>query len=169
MRGAAVLFLTLYLLLAIVGEANNALSGAHVWLFAGGLFVTYPALAAPVRGALAVTVLGGLLCDAVTPVPFGTHAALFATAHVVVYNARERLQRDETAVRVAVALVLNLALYLAISFVKIRAVPSEATVWPRLLSDLAFSEVAVGLCAPWFFALQERSLHLARAVRERPA
>ena len=169
MRGAAVLFLTLYLLLAIVGEANNALSGSHVWLFAGGLFVTYPALAAPVRGTLAVSVLGGLLCDAVSPVHFGTHAALFATAHVVVHNARERLQRDETAVRVAVALVLNLALYLAVGFVRIRTVPSGATDWPRILSDLALSEAAVLLCAPWFFALQERSLELARAIRPRPA
>jgi rod shape-determining protein MreD len=169
MRGAAVLFLTLYLLLAIVGEANNALSGAHVWLFAGGLFVTYPALVAPVRGTLAVSVLGGLLCDAVSPVPFGTHAALFAAAHVAVFNARERLQRDETVVRVAVALILNLVLYLAIGFVRIRSVPSEATVWPRVLSDLILSEVAVALCAPWFFALQARSLELARAIRFRPA
>jgi rod shape-determining protein MreD len=116
-----------------------------------------------------VSALGGLLCDAVSPVPFGTHAALFATAHVVVYNARERLQRDETAVRVAVALVLNLVLYLAIGFVRIRAMPSGAIVWPRLLSDLLLSQGAVLLCAPWFFALQERSLELARAIRARPA
>ena len=49
MRGAVALFLTLYLLRALVAEANNALSGLHVWLFAGGLFVTYAALAMPFR------------------------------------------------------------------------------------------------------------------------
>lgn len=166
MRGCAVLFLTLYLLHAITAAANSALSGAHVWIFAGGLYVTYAALAAPFRRGLAATVLGGLLCDAVTPVPFGTHAALFATAHVLVYNARERLQREETPVRVAVALILNLALYLAVGFVASRHAPAEASAWPRLASDLAVSEAAVALCAPWFFALQERSLVLARANSE---
>ena len=169
MRGSAVLFLTLYLLHAITAEANNALSGAHVWLFAGGLFVTYSALMVPVRQGLPVSVLGGLLCDAASPVPFGTHAALFATAHVLVYNVRERLQRDETAVRVAVALVVNLALYFALWSARVRHVPSGASVWPRLLSDLALSEAAVALCAPWFFALQLRSLELARANPARSA
>lgn len=169
MRGCAVLFLTLYLLQAIVAEANSAFSAAHVWLFAGALYVTYPALAAPFREGFLVSVLGGLLCDAAAPVPFGTHAALFAAAHAVVYSARERLQRDETAVRVGVALVLNAALYLAIATLRIRHVPAEATVWPRMLDDLAVSELAVAACAPWFFALQARSLELARANLERSA
>jgi rod shape-determining protein MreD len=163
MRAAAVLFLTLYLLRAILSEVNSALSPVHIWLFAGGLFVAYSALMLPFRQGLAVSVLGGLLCDSLAPVAFGTHAALFATAHVVVFNARERLQREETAVRVVVALVLNLALFLAISFVRIRQVPPGATVWPRLLWDLTWSELALVLIAPWFFALQLRSLELARA------
>jgi rod shape-determining protein MreD len=163
MRGAAVLFLTLYLLRAILSEVNSALSGSHTWLFAGGLFVTYSALMLPFRQGLAVSVLGGLLCDSLAPVAFGTHAALFATAHVIVYNARERLQREETLVRVAVALVLNLALFIAITFVRIRQVPSGATVWPRLLWDLSWSEVSIAVAAPWFFALQLHSLELARA------
>jgi len=169
MRAAAVLFLTLYLLRALLSEANNALSGAHIWLFSGGLFVAYAALMLPFRQGIAVSALGGLLCDSLAPVAFGTHAALFSAAHVVVFNVRERLQRDETAVRVAVALILNLALYLALSFARNRLVPSGATVWPRLLWDLAWSEAALALVAPWFFALQARSLELARANSSRGA
>src|ERR1017187_7655408 len=138
MRGALALFLTLYLLHALTAEANNALSGAHVWLFAGGLYVAYSALMLPFRQGLAATILGGLLRHSLAPVAFGTHAALFATAHLVVYSVRERLQRDETAVRVAVALLVNLAFYLA-------------------------------LIAPWFFALQVRTLELARAQPARIA
>jgi cell shape-determining protein MreD len=169
MRGATVLFLTLYLLQAVVSEVNSALSWAHIWLFAGGLFVAYSALMLPFRQGFAVSVLGGLLCDSAAPVAFGTHAALFATAHVAIYNVRERLQRDETAVRVIVALILNLALYLALSFARIRHVPAGATVWPRLLADLAWSELALALAAPWFFALQIRTLELARADPARTA
>jgi rod shape-determining protein MreD len=169
MRVPLVLFLTLYLLRTVVAEANTALSGMHIWLFAGGLFVTYSALMVPFRQGFVVSVLGGLLCDSVTPVPFGTHAALFGTAHAAVYNLRERLQRDETAVRVAVVLLVNMALFIALSFARIRHVPAGATIWPRILSDFAWSQAAVALAAPWFFAFQVRSLELTRAIASRSA
>jgi rod shape-determining protein MreD len=164
MRSTGVLFLTLYLLRALVSEANSALSGVHVWLFAGGLFVAYSALVFPFRAGFAASILGGLLCDAVAPVAFGTHAALFATAHVVVYNLRERIQREDTAVRVLIALIVNLALFLILSLAELRGLPSVATVWPRVLSDLWWSELAVAAAAPWFFSLQAASLELARAT-----
>jgi rod shape-determining protein MreD len=114
-------------------------------------------------------VLGGLLCDATAPLPFGTHAVLFVTAHILVYNVRERLQRDETAVRVVVALIVNAGLFLAIGAVALRHVPSGASIGPRVFSDLLLSEGAVLAAAPWFFALQLRSLELARAVPARSA
>jgi rod shape-determining protein MreD len=169
MRGAVALFVTLYLLRAMVAEVNNALSGVHIWLFAGGLFVAYSALMMPFRQGFTVSVLGGLLCDAMTPVPFGTHAALFGIAHAIVYNARERLQRDETTVRVVVALLVNLGLFLALTFARIRIAHGGAGAWPRMLSDLAWSEIAVAAAAPWFFALQFRTLEMARANPSRSA
>jgi cell shape-determining protein MreD len=167
MRGAAALFLTLYLLRALVAEVNSALSGVHVWLFAGGLFVAYSALVMPFRTGFTVSILSGLLCDSVTPVAFGTHAALFGFAHAVVFNARERLQRDETAVRIGVALLVNLGLFLALTFVRMRSAHGASLAWPRILSDLAWSEVALAIAAPWFFALQLRTLELARANPDR--
>jgi rod shape-determining protein MreD len=163
MRGAFALFLTLYVLRAIVAEANSALSGMHVWLFSGGLFVAYSALMMPFGQGFTVTFFAGLLCDSVTPVPFGTHAVLFAVAHAIVFNARERLQRDDTAVRVIVALLANLGLFLALTFVRIRVAHGGAGSWPRMLSDLAWSEIMIVAVAPWFFALQLRTLELARA------
>jgi rod shape-determining protein MreD len=169
MRVATVLFLTLFLLRALVAEANSALSGLHVWLFAGGLFVAYSALMVPFSQGFAASVLAGLLCDSAAPVPFGTHAALFATAHAAVYNLRERLQRDETAVRVVVVLAVNAVFFLVITLVRVRHVPSAASVWPRLAWDFGWSQAAVALAAPWFFALQMRSLELARAVSSRSA
>jgi cell shape-determining protein MreD len=169
MRASAVLFLTLFLLQTLVAEANHALSGAHVWLFTGGLFVAYAALMAPFNSGFFASILGGLLCDAVSPVAFGTHTVLFAAAHAGIYNIRERMQRDETAVRVGVALLLNAVLFVAVTLVRLRHVPAAATVWPRLLSDLVWSEGAVALIAPWFFALQVRSLELARAIPARSA
>jgi rod shape-determining protein MreD len=169
MRGAFALFLTLYLLRAIVAEVNNALSGVHIWLFAGGLFVAYSALMMPFRQGFFVTILAGLLCDAATPVPFGTHAWLFALAHAIVFNARERLQRDENGVRIAVALLTNLGLFLALTFVRIHVAHGGAGAWPRMLSDLAWSEVVIAVIAPWFFAFQLRTLELAGANPSRLA
>jgi rod shape-determining protein MreD len=169
MRGAAVIFLTLFVLRALVAELNTALSGVHLWLFAGGLFVAYAALAMPFHEGFVAAILGGLLCDAMAPVAFGTHATLFAIAFVVVFNLRERLQRDDAAVRVVVALLVNLVIFLAISFMRIGLGHGRLAEWPRLLSDLLWSEAVVALVAPWFFALQFRSLELARANSARSA
>ena len=169
MRGAAVLFATLYLLHAIVAEVNSLLSGLHLWLFAGGLYVAYAALALPFQEGLAACLLGGFLCDAMAPVAFGTHAALFAVAYTIVFNVRERLQREETGVRVAVALLVNLGLFLIISFLRLRVIHGAGGAWPRMLSDLVWSEAVVALIAPWFFALQLHSLILARAQPQRAA
>jgi rod shape-determining protein MreD len=163
MRGAAVLFLTLYVLRALVAELNTALSGMHLWLFAGGLFVAYSALAMPFHEGFAASVLGGLLCDAMAPVAFGTHATLFAVAHVTVFNVRERLQRDDTAVRVVVALLVNVSLFMAISLLRIGIVHGRAAEWPRVLADLLWSQAVLVVVAPWFFAFQLRTLELARA------
>jgi len=168
MRGTLALFLTLYLLRALVAEVNSALSGFHVWLFAGGLFVVYAALAMPFRSGFAAAILGGLLCDCVDPVGFGTQAVLFGVAHSVVFNLRERMRREETPVRVAVALLVNLGLFLVITALRMRVVHLGA-VLPRLLSDLFWSEAALLLAAPWFFALQSRTLELARANPSRMA
>lgn len=169
MRGAAVLFLTAYVLRALVAELNSALSGYHVWFFAGGLFVAYASLMGSFRQGFAVAVLVGLVCDALAPVTFGTQTALFCASHAFVYNFRERLQRDDTLVRVGVALAVNLGLFVALTFARVRIHHGIAASWPRLLSDLLLSEGAIALAGPWFFALQERTLELARAPLERTA
>jgi rod shape-determining protein MreD len=167
MRGAAVLFVTLYLLQILVAGLNSALSGYHLWLFAGGLYVAYSALAMPFGEGFTASILGGLLCDAMSPVPFGMHAALFGIAHAVVFNLRERMQREDTAVRVIVALAVNLAVFAAITVMRLGLRhPGE---WPRIMSDLLWSEAVVAVIGPWFFALQLRTLELARANPERSA
>ena len=109
----------------------------------------------------AATGLAGLLCDASTPVPFGTHLLLFAAAHTVIYNLRDRVPRDQTGTRVIIALLANLGLFLVFSFFLIGRSPAPAEVWPRLIFDLACSQVFLALVAPWFFALQTRALELA--------
>jgi cell shape-determining protein MreD len=164
MRAAAALFLTLYLLQATVAQVNTVIAPIHVWLFAGGLFVAYPALMMPFRPGFAAAVLGGFLCDSLAPVAFGTHAALFATAHAVLYKMRERLQRDETAVAVSAALLVNLALYLAVSSSRVGMAHGGGGTWGRMLSDLFWSEAVVAVITPWFFSLQLRTLEMARAV-----
>jgi rod shape-determining protein MreD len=163
MRGALVLFLTLFLLHALVELANQALAGLHVHLFAAGLFVAYGALVLPFGPGLAASVLAGLLCDAGAPLAFGTQALLFGAAHVVVFNLRSRLPRDDPAARRLVALGVNAAVFLALSFVLLRRGTGRPAAWPRLGSDLFASEVVIALIAPWFFALQAESLRLARA------
>jgi hypothetical protein len=163
MRRAFVLFLTLLLLWALVAQLNHALAGLRVYLFVGGLYVTYAALMLPWRAGLALSLLGGLLCDASTPVWFGTHLLLFAATHAVVFHLRNRLPRDDTIACVIVALLANLGIFLLFSFSQIGASPAPAVAWSRLMVDLVCSQIFLALVAPWFFALQARALVVTRA------
>jgi cell shape-determining protein MreD len=163
MRRALVLFLTLLVLWTLVAELNHTLAGLRVYLFVGALYVTYAALALPLRAGLAASLLGGLLCDANTPVWFGTHLLLFSAVHVVLFHLRNRLPRDDALARVIVALLANLVIFVVFSLTQLRASPAPPVAWTRLISDLVCSQVFLALVAPWFFALQARALVLARA------
>jgi hypothetical protein len=167
MRRALVVFVTLVLLWAIVAQLNQALAGAHVYLFVGGLYVTYAALALPSGPGLAAVLLGGLLCDANAPVPFGLHALLFGAAHSVLFHLRDRLPHEDMAGRVAITLMANLGLLLLLSLFEIGQMPDPAATWTRLGADLIVSQVFIALVAPWFFSLQERALLLSGGVQSR--
>jgi len=161
MRRFLVTFATLLLLWTVVSQLNHALAPAHVYLFVPALFLTYAALALPLRAGLAATLSAALLCDSATPVIFGTHALLFAVAHIFLFNLRDRVPRDETSARVVIALLANLALFLVFSFVQISRLPAPAEAWPRIICDLLCSQIFLAVIAPWFFALQARALELA--------
>jgi hypothetical protein len=123
-----------------------------------------------------VALLAGLLCDANMPLAPGlsrsalalahTHTLLFVLAHTIVYHLRDRISRDQTVVRVTVALFANFGIFLLFSFVQIGRLPAPAVAWPRLIADLLCSQVFLALVAPWFFALQHRALVLARLERD---
>jgi hypothetical protein len=176
MRRVLVAFFTLFLLWVLVTQLNHELSGLHLYLFIGGLFVTYAALVLRLREGLIVAVLAGLLCDASMPIAVGTsrlgfafahtHTILFAIAHTIIVHLRDRIPRDETTARVLVALFTNLAIYLLVSFTQIGHSPSPNTAWPRIVADLFFSQIFLVLIAPWFFALQAHAFALVRADRE---
>lgn len=161
MRRIIALFLSALLLWSLVAIANHYLAPWHVFLFVGGLFVTYVALQLPLRAGLYASLLAGLLCDAGTGVRFGLHAVLFGLAHAAVFNLRGRLDRDGTATQVVVALLANLALFLGLSLTQIGALPVPGAAVLRLLWDLLWSQLALIVIAPWFFAVQRRALALA--------
>ncbi len=165
MRRSLTLFGTLLLLWAIVAQANHALTALRVYLFAGSLFIAYAALTQPRGPGLAASLLGGLICDANAPVAFGTHVLLFAAAHLTVFHIRDRVPRDDNIAAIIVVLLTNLALFLVFSFGQIHGSPAPAAVWPRLIADLVCSQVFLALVTPWFFALQARTLVLARVQR----
>lgn len=167
MRRAFTLCLTSLLLWALISQINHALSGLRMYIFAGALFVCFPALALPLRSGLAVSCFGGFVCDANSPVSFGTHLLLFAAAHATLYRLRDRVPRDDTLSAILVALLTNLALFLVFSFTQIHGSPSPSAAGPRLLVDLVCSQIVVALITPWFFALQARSLELSANLAAR--
>lgn len=166
MRRTLVLFATQLLLWTIVTQLNDALSGQRIYVFAGALFVAFSALTQPLRPGLVATMFGALVCDANSPVTFGTHLLLFSTAHLTLFQIRERVPRDDNIAAVVVVLFTNLALFLVFSFSQIHVSPAPAAVWPRLIADLVCSQVLLALVTPWFLALQAGSLALAQVPRE---
>ena len=166
MRRLLVLLACSVILWAIVTQLNHTLTDLRLFLFIGGLFVTFGALTQPFVTGLWCAMLTGLVFDANTPVAFGTHLVLFAAAHIAIFQLRDRIPRNDTISRVTVAVLANLALFLVFSFIQIVRTPIVSAVWPRMLMDLFCSQVFLAIIAPWFFALQERALVLARVERE---
>lgn len=165
MRRAVIITLSLILLWAIVAQLNDALSAVRLYVFAGGLFVAFAALTQPRQPGLTAVMLAGLVCDANSPVTFGLHMLLFATAHFILFQLRERVPRDDAVSAIAVVLLTNLALFLVFSFTQIHGSPAPAVTWPRLIADLVCSQIFLALVTPWFFALQAGALAFARVPR----
>lgn len=166
MRRTLATFATLILLWTIVSQLNHSLASWRIYFWVGGLFVTHAAVVLPLRTGFGASLLSGLLLDSSAPVAFGTHTLLFAAAHVLIFNIRDRVPREETAVRVIIALFANLALYLVFSFVLVQRSPAPAAAWPRILTDLVCSQLFIALAAPWFFALQARALAFAETLAD---
>ncbi len=166
MRRVLTLFGCALILWAIVSQLNHVLTPWRVHLFMGGLFVTFAALMQPFAPGLAASCAVALVLDANAPVAFGTHLILFGAAHAAVYRLRERIPRSDTVSRVTVAVLANLGIFLVFSFIQVLRTPGTTGIWPRALADLLFSQVALALAAPWFFALQARALALAGCERD---
>jgi hypothetical protein len=162
MKRTLLVFATLVLLWTVTGLLNQAVAGAHLHFFLGGLYITFAAVAlAPMEG-LAAVLLGGAVCDAHSPTSFGTQILLFAAAHAFLRHLRDRIPHEEVVGRVAIALICNLGLYLAMSFAWVNEALNPSAYWVRALVDLLASQILLALIAPWFFALQERAAAYAR-------
>jgi rod shape-determining protein MreD len=147
-------------LLQLAALANHHLAPLGLSLFVGGLLVTFAAMRLDLRHGLACTLLTGLLFDAAAPAPFGLGTFLFGLAHIVILHGRMRLPRDEPVFLTVVALLANLFLFLALSFVLVGANPRPAAAWARLFVDLIASQLALAVVGGWFFALQGAMLAL---------
>ncbi len=161
-RRTAVVFVCGLLLATLSALFNHSLAawGLSVWL--GGLFVAFPALRlAPQQGFNACFLIG-LLVDAGSPLPFGLFAMFFAVAHLVIVRLRNRFAVTQILLGTIVALITNLVLYVLVTFVVLARAPDAPFSGLRLLTDLILSQATIALIAPWFFALQEKALFIAR-------
>jgi hypothetical protein len=152
----------------LLGLANDTLgSFSFLWmdyvsvhLYLGGLFVTYSALRLDPRSGFIATMLTSLLVDAMEPVPFGSSLILFSLVHATMLYGRHRFPREGAVFAVVVALLANLFLITALSFMLIGAGPRPVAAWLRIFADLIFSQLALLVIAPWFISLQDRAMDL---------
>ena len=145
----------------LAGLLNHALAGLAVHLYLGGLLVTYAALRLDPRSGFTATLLTGLAVDALSPAPFGTSVFLFCLVHGVLLYGRHRFPREGAVFALVVALLANLFLMIALSFLLVSASPQPASAWLRIFADLLFSQLALVVIGPWFISLQDRAMALA--------
>ncbi len=146
------------LLALLLGQLNHYLAIWLVHVWCGGLFVAFAALRLSYGTGAVASFVAGLLLDAGEPVAFGTQAFLFLAAHAVIYTVRARAPRDATIVGVMAALLANLGLFLAMSFLRVDPSLKADQAWLRIFADLLVSQIVIALIAPWFFAVQTRLL-----------
>ena len=156
-----ILTMATLLLALLLGQLNHYLAVWQIHVWCGGLFVAFAALRLGYSTGASAAFISGLLLDAGEPVAFGTQAFLFLAAHAFIYKIRARAPRGETVVGVVVALIANLALFLALSFIRIDPAVDTARAWLRVFADLLVSQITIALIAPWFFAVQTRLLELS--------
>ena len=144
----------------LVGLANNYLANFAVHLYVGGLFVVYAALRLDRKHGLIAIVLTGLLIDAVEPVPYGTSLLLLGLVHATLLYGRQRFPREGAVFGVVVALLANLFLVIALSFLLVGANPRPASAWLRIFADLLASQLLLLVITPWFLALQDRAMEM---------
>jgi cell shape-determining protein MreD len=157
-----VVLLANLLLLWLAGLANHSLAPYSLWLYPAGLLVVFPALRLDYRHGFIATGLTGLAFDAIMPVPLGTHLVLLGLVHATLLYGRRRFPRYEPIFATVVALIANLFLVLALSFVLIGAHPRPAEGWLRLFVDLIASQLFITVITPWFMGANTRLLELAR-------
>lgn len=145
----------------LTGLLNHYIAGLSVHLYLGGLLVAYGALRLDPRSGFTATFFTALFVDSLEPVPFGTSLFLFSLVHGVVLFGRHRFPREGTIFAIVVALLLNLFLVIALSFLLVGAGPRPAAAWMRIFGDLLFSQLALVIVGPWFIALQNRTMELA--------
>lgn len=160
MRIPAILLAQL-VLLAMANGLNHALSGWQVSLYVLGLLPMFPALGMASREGLFCCLLAGLVADAAEPVHFGSTSLMLASAFLFVTQMRPRLALDIPAVHAALAIAVNLLLYLARFIGETRILPAPGALWGRLLWEILLSSAFVALVSPWFGSFQARLLELA--------
>lgn len=145
----------------LTGLLNHYAAGLSVHFYLGGLLVAYGALRLDPRSGLTATLLTALLVDSLEPVPFGTSLFLFSLMHGVVLHGRHRFPREGAVFALVVALLGNLFLVIALSFLLLGASPRPAAAWGRILVDLIASQLLILVAGPWFITLQDRVMELA--------
>ncbi len=146
------------LLQFLVGEMNHYLSPLHVYLYLGGLLITFPLLRFRYKQGFLYACLIALFHDATAPIPFGTSMILFLTAHTIVFALRSKFRREEPAAAIAVAFLLNGAIILALSVIQMPDHHFASQYWQRVVFDLFLSQAVLLLVAGWCFALQSEAL-----------
>jgi len=153
----------------MVGTANHYLSHfsflwldhASIHLSIGGLFVVFSALRLDSKHGWITVLLTGLMMDSLQPVPFGTNMLLLGVVLATLLYGRRRLPREGAIFGIVVALLANLFLVIALSFILVGTHPRPGEAWMRIFVDLLASQFLILTITPWFLALQERTMAIA--------
>lgn len=155
--------LLLFLLVAFISHRTSSFTApAGLWVLLLGLLPAYAAIRFPLREGLAATFLVGLLADTQTPLPFGSLAFLLTVTYCLAHAVRHRFRSRQNLWLVALAILLNSLLFLAISVLVMVRDGHLPGLLP-LLAALTASSLLLAVLGPWLITLGEHFLRLIGA------
>ena len=153
------------LLSVLLVTLNSQLSSLNVHIFVPGIFPLFLAFNRPGPSGLIGCTFTGFMFDALTPLPMGVFATLFASMHAVARVFSNRIHRENLMQFVSFAFAFNILCWIVVTATTSSSSVWNSDFWAHFSVNLLVSQLVLIPIAAWFFEFQAASLRLLFGIR----
>lgn len=153
------------LLSVLLVTLNTQLSPLDIHLFLPGLFPLFLAFNRPGPSGLIGCTFTGFMFDALTPLPMGVFATLFAGMHAAARVFSKRIHRENMIQFISFAFIFNILCWFAVTVATTSSTVWNSDFWAHFSVNLLLSQIVIIPIAAWFFEFQAATLRLLFGIR----